>query len=250
VGAGLGFLTAARDADGSGLDETEIRDEISTFLVAGYETTAMALTWSLALLSSYPQARQRVEDEADAMPGDGPGDPDQLPWTTAVVSEAMRLYPPAWTLERTALADDDVCGTTVPAVSMVAVLPYLVHRNPRRMAEPDRLDLASPGLPRPRGLVTLRPADGRGDEVPQAAVSGSGTSGSGGQLPDRDGVLLHRGEPRGRGRSRCTAGIPAAWMSAASGRAASWSRTRRPGWSPGRCGWARRHTPYLGTQVT
>ena len=83
----LGFLTTARDADGSGLDETEIRDEISTFLVAGYETTAMALTWSLALLSSYPQARQRVEDEADAVPGDL----DQLPWTTAVVSEAMRL---------------------------------------------------------------------------------------------------------------------------------------------------------------
>ena len=53
----------------------------------------MALTWSLALLSSYPQARQRAEDEADAMPGDGPADPDKLPWTTAVVSEAMRLYP-------------------------------------------------------------------------------------------------------------------------------------------------------------
>jgi len=61
--------------------------------VAGYETTAMALTWSLALLSAYPQARQRVEDEAGAVPGDGPADPDKLPWTTAVVSEAMRLYP-------------------------------------------------------------------------------------------------------------------------------------------------------------
>lgn len=204
----LGLMTEARDADGGMLSEQEIRDEISTFLVAGYETTAMALTWSLALLSAYPRARQRLEDEADAMPGDGPADPGRLPWTTAVVSEAMRLYPPAWTLERTAVADDDVCGTPVPAGSMVAVLPYLVHRNPAVWPNPSgfdpgrflpgaperhryawipfgggkrgcvgagfarqeavlvlarlcrhyRLDLASPGLPRPRGLVTLRPA--------------------------------------------------------------------------------------------
>jgi cytochrome P450 len=204
----LGLLTTAWDADGGGLSEQEIRDELNTFLVAGYETTAMALTWSLALLSAYPRARQRLEDEADAVLGDGPADPGQLPWTTAVVSEAMRLYPPAWTLERTAVADDDVCGTPVPAGSMVAVLPYLVHRNPAVWPNPSgfdpgrflpgaperhryawipfgggkrgcvgagfarqeavlvlaricrhyQLDLASPGLPRPRGLVTLRPA--------------------------------------------------------------------------------------------
>jgi cytochrome P450 len=126
----LALLAAARDTDGRGLGEQEIRDEISTFMVAGYETTAMALTWSLALLSAYPQARQRLEDEVDAVVGDGPADLDKLPWTSAVVSEAMRLYPPAWTLERAAVADDDVCGTPVPAGSMVAVLPYLIHRNP------------------------------------------------------------------------------------------------------------------------
>ena len=204
----LGLLMAARDSDGSGLSEQEIRDEISTFLVAGHETTAMALTWSLALLSAYPQARRRLEDEVDAVLGDGPADPDKLPWTTAVISEAMRLYPPAWTIERTAVAGDDVCGTPVRAGSMVAVLPYLIHRNPAvwpnpagfdpgrfqpdaperhryawipfgggkrgcigagfarleavlvlaRLCRHYRLDLADPGLPRPRGFVTLRPA--------------------------------------------------------------------------------------------
>jgi cytochrome P450 len=204
----LTLLAAARDADGRALGEREIRDEVSTFLVAGSETTAMALTWSLALLSAYPRARQRLEDEVDAVLGDGPADPDKLPWTSAVVSEAMRLYPPAWTLERTAVADDDVCGTPVPAGSMVAVLPYLIHRNPAvwpnpagfdpdrflspapgrhryawipfgggkrgcigagfarqeavlilaRLCRHYRLDLAGPGLPRPRGFVTLRPA--------------------------------------------------------------------------------------------
>ena len=204
----LSMLSAARDADGRGLDEREIWDEISTFLVAGYETTAMALTWSLALLSAYPQARQRLEDEVDATLGDGPADPDKLPWTSAVVSEAMRLYPPAWTLERTAVADDDVRGTLVPAGSMVAVLPYLIHRNPTvwpnpagfdparflsqaperhryawipfgggkrgcigagfarqeavlvlaRLCRHYQLNLIGPGMPRPRGFVTLRPA--------------------------------------------------------------------------------------------
>lgn len=135
-----GLLAAARDSDGSALSRQEIRDEIATFLVAGHETTAMALTWSLALLSAYPQARQRLEDEVDAVVGDGPADPEKLPWTTAVVSEAMRLYPPAWTLERTALTDDDVCGTPVPAGSMVAVQQYLVHRNPAVWPSPAAFD--------------------------------------------------------------------------------------------------------------
>jgi cytochrome P450 len=145
----LGLLMTARDSDGSGLSEQEIRDEIATFMVAGHETTAMALTWSLALLSAYPRARQRVEDEVDAVLGDGPADPEKLPWTTAVISEAMRLYPPAWTLERTAIADDDVCGTPVPAGSMVAVLPYLIHRNPAVWPNPAGFDPGRflPGAP-------------------------------------------------------------------------------------------------------
>jgi len=109
----LGQLAAARDSDGSALTEREIRDEVSTFLVAGHQTTAMALAWSLALLSAYPQARQRLEEEVHAVLGDGPADPGKLPWTTAVISEATHLYPPAWTLERTAVADDEVRGTPV-----------------------------------------------------------------------------------------------------------------------------------------
>jgi cytochrome P450 len=161
----LGLLTTARDADGSGLNETEIRDEITTFLVAGYETTATALTWSLALLSAYPQARRRLEAEADAIPGDGPADPDQLPWTTAVVSEAMRLYPsgfdPARFLpgapERHRYAwipfgggKRGCIGAGFARQEAVQVLARLCRHY--------RLDLTSPGLPRPRGLVTLRPA--------------------------------------------------------------------------------------------
>jgi cytochrome P450 len=64
----------------------------------------------------------------------------RLPWARAVVSEALRLYPPAWTIERDALAGDDVAGTPVPAGSMVAIPPYLVHRHPGFWPDPAGFD--------------------------------------------------------------------------------------------------------------
>jgi cytochrome P450 len=64
----------------------------------------------------------------------------RLPWAKAVVSEALRLYPPAWTIERDALAADDVVGTPVPAGSMVAIPPYLVHRHPDLWPDPAGFD--------------------------------------------------------------------------------------------------------------
>jgi len=136
-------LLTARAPDGSALTDTEIADEVATFMLAGHETTANALAWSLALLSAYPAARERLEQELAAVLGDR--DPDaadaaDLPWATAVVSEAMRLYPPAWTIERDALADDDVAGTPVPAGSMVAISPYLVHRHPGFWPDPAGFD--------------------------------------------------------------------------------------------------------------
>jgi cytochrome P450 len=139
----LDVLLRARDEDGVPLTDGEICDEVATFMLAGHETTANALAWSLALLSAYPEARDRLEEELDAVLGDR--DPDAadvagLPWATAVVSEALRLYPPAWTIERDALAGDDVAGTPVPAGSMVAISPYLVHRHPRFWPDPAGFD--------------------------------------------------------------------------------------------------------------
>ncbi|MGE5286530.1 MAG: cytochrome P450 [Micromonosporaceae bacterium] len=139
----LDLLMAARDAGGGGLTDAEIRDEVATFMLAGHETTANALAWSLALLSAYPSARERLEEEADSGLGEGEtgaGVIERLPWTQAVVSEAMRLYPPAWTIERDALGDDDVCGVAIPARSTVAVPPYLIHRNPGTWRDPAGFD--------------------------------------------------------------------------------------------------------------
>jgi cytochrome P450 len=141
----LEVLMTARNPDGSPFTDTEIADEISTFMLAGHETTANTLSWSLALLAAYPAARSTLEHEVDSvLSGREPtaADAARLEWTTAVVAEALRLYPPAWTIERDAISDDDVAGVPVPAGSLVAVPPYLVHRNREFWPDPAGFDPA------------------------------------------------------------------------------------------------------------
>src|SRR3954467_4307520 len=110
----LSTLVAARDEDdGTGMTDVEIRDEVMTLLLAGHETTANALTWTLYLLSQHPEARDRLEEEVDVtLSGRQPtaDDEDKLPWTRATIDEAMRLYPPAWMIERDAIDDDEIGG--------------------------------------------------------------------------------------------------------------------------------------------
>jgi cytochrome P450 len=137
----LDLLIVARDEDGSAFTDEEIRDEVTTFMLAGHETTAVALAWSFALLSAYPAARDRLEDEVDALTDEPSGaDLDKLPWTQAVVSEAMRIYPPAWTVERDAVDADEIDGVRIPPGSTVAVPPYLVHRHPGTWSNPEGFD--------------------------------------------------------------------------------------------------------------
>lgn len=139
----LDVLLTARHDDGSPLAEEEIAAEVTTFLLAGHETSANTLSWAFALLSAFPQARQRLEDEVGTVLGGrepAAADLPKLPWATAVISEAMRLYPPAWTIERDAVADDDVAGVPVPKGSLVAVPPYLVHRHPEFWPDPAGFD--------------------------------------------------------------------------------------------------------------
>jgi cytochrome P450 len=149
----LDTLLTARREDGSPFTDTEIGDELATFMLAGHETSAVTLAWSLALLSAYPAARDRLEQEVDTvLAGRAPeaADVDRLPWTTAVIAETMRLYPPAWTIERDAIGDDNVAGVPVPAGSTIAVPPYLIHRNPEFWPDPAGFDPARflpPGEP-------------------------------------------------------------------------------------------------------
>lgn len=127
----LGLLLAA------GLPQQQVRDELVTFVVAGHETVASALTWTLHLLARHPQAQQRLHAELDAVLG-APGgqrepgwdDLGALRWTRAVLEESLRLYPPAWVITRTALAEDEVAGVRVPAGTLVIVCTWALHRHP------------------------------------------------------------------------------------------------------------------------
>jgi cytochrome P450 len=130
---------------GGGLADDEIAAEVATFMLAGHETTGNTLSWSLALLSAFPSARAQLEAEVDSVLGGRvpeAADAARLPWTAALVNEAMRLYPPAWTVERTALADDVVAGTPVPAGSQVTIGTYLVHHHPAYWPDPAGFDPA------------------------------------------------------------------------------------------------------------
>jgi cytochrome P450 len=150
----LGRLMASTTGDSAG--DRAVRDESMTFLLAGHETTASALTWTFALLSRHLGIRERVNAELDAVLGGRPptqADLSALPLLAAVVKESLRLFPPAWTIERQAAAADTIGGYDIPAGSTVILSPYLTHRHPEFWDEPEdfRPDRwLEPGARRPR----------------------------------------------------------------------------------------------------
>ncbi|MGC1212595.1 MAG: cytochrome P450 [Micromonospora sp.] len=120
-----------------------MRDELVTLLLAGHETTASTLSWTFHLLDEHPQVWQRVHEEATEVLGDRLPvyeDLHRLRYTSMVIEEVMRLYPPVWMLSRLAQADDLVGGYHVPAGTDVLVCPYTLHRHPAFWEEPDRFD--------------------------------------------------------------------------------------------------------------
>jgi len=141
----LSMLIAARDAegDGGGMSDRQLRDEIVTLLMAGHETTANALTWTWFLLSRNPHVEAELHAELDrVLGGRRPevSDLPQLTYTRSVLAESMRLYPPAWILERFALQEFEAGGYTIRRGSIVLASQYLVHRDPRWWPEPERFD--------------------------------------------------------------------------------------------------------------
>ncbi len=141
----LGLLLSARDteADGSAMDDREVRDHMATFFLAGHETTATALAWAWYLLSQDAAVQAKLWAEIDSvLPGRDPdwGDIEKLPYTRMVIEEAMRLYPPAHSTSRVALKDDHAMGIDIPKGTAVIVSPWLMHRHRRYWAEPDRFN--------------------------------------------------------------------------------------------------------------
>jgi cytochrome P450 len=137
------LLEAADPETGKGLSDLEVRANIVTFIGAGHETTANALSWTLYLLSQAPSVRERVEAEVDQVAGDGPLDPEgvgRLVYTRAVIDEAIRLYPPVPFMSRAAIREDRIGSLKIPARSVVAIVPWVLHRHRKLWEEPDAFD--------------------------------------------------------------------------------------------------------------
>jgi unspecific monooxygenase len=138
------LLRAARDPEtGRGFSHAELRDQVSTMIVAGHETTALTLFWSLYLLASVPAAQERLAKEVSAVeitPETAGQILPRLAYTRAVVSEALRLYPPAFVMVREAISDDSYAGIAIPAGSQVLIAPWVLHRHRRLWPEPDAFD--------------------------------------------------------------------------------------------------------------
>jgi cytochrome P450 len=125
------------------IGQVRLRDELVTLLLAGHETTASTLSWSLYLIDRHPEVRERLRDEAIAVLSDRLPtyeDLHQLRYTTMVVEEVMRLYPPVWILPRKAVGSDEVGGYDVPPGADILICPYTLHRHPRFWDAPERFD--------------------------------------------------------------------------------------------------------------
>jgi cytochrome P450 len=139
----LAMLLSARDEEtGEHMTDRQLRDEAMTILLAGHETTALALSWTYFLLSEQPDVDRRLAQESCRVIEGRPGlaDTERLTYTRMVFQEALRLYPPAWGFSRVALADDHIAGYPLPARSLVYIIPFVLHRRPHLWPDPERFD--------------------------------------------------------------------------------------------------------------
>jgi cytochrome P450 len=139
----LQTLMDARYSDGKGMSDELILSESMQLLVAGHETSSNALSWLFYLLSSRPDCLEKVRREFDSVLGDAPityADVPKFEFTTQVIMEALRLYPPFWMVDRMAVADDRVGDLAIPRGSMVIVYVYGAHHAPRYWQNPENFD--------------------------------------------------------------------------------------------------------------
>lgn len=140
----LSMLLSARDDEtGAGMTDRQLRDEVLTMLLAGHETTSLALAWTYYLLSQHPDVERAIADEVDRVIGDGPpgfAHLERLTCTRWTIEEPLRLYPPAWAFSRQALGDDEIGGYRIPKGSVVLLVPFVIHRRPKLWPDPEQFD--------------------------------------------------------------------------------------------------------------
>lgn len=139
----LSMLMLAQDEDGNGMTDKQLRDEAMTIVLAGHETTANALTWTLYLLSQNPDIYEQLQTEIDTVLSSRPAtmaDLRDLPYAEKVIKESMRLLPPVWSLGRQARQDTELGGYAIPKYSTAIIPIWSVHRDARWYPNPQRFD--------------------------------------------------------------------------------------------------------------
>jgi cytochrome P450 len=136
----LSMLLHAQDEDGSRMTDRQLRDEAITLFLAGHETTAITLSWTWWLLAQYPQVEAKLHAELDAqLAGRAPAMEDlpRLPYLDRVLTESLRLYPPAWGMARMAVEDAEIGGYRIPKGAGISLAQWVVHRDPRWFENPE-----------------------------------------------------------------------------------------------------------------
>jgi cytochrome P450 len=150
----LSMLLHAQDEDGSGMTDEQLRDEAVTFFFAGHETTAVALSWTWYLLTLHPEVEARLTAELGAVLGGrapGVADLPRLAYTERVVREAMRLYPPVWSIARQAVEPVEIGGYRLAAGTEAILAQWVVQRDPRLFPDPESFDPDRWAAEPPRG---------------------------------------------------------------------------------------------------
>ena len=137
------LMRASDDETGTGMTSRQLRDEATTLVIAGSETTGNAIAWACYLLATHPQAQERLQAEVDEVLAGADASYETLaalPYTRAVITEALRLYSPVWILPRRAVADVELDGYLLRVGSRIMFSPYALNRDARLHHDPDRFD--------------------------------------------------------------------------------------------------------------
>ncbi|MCY1031451.1 cytochrome P450 [Corallococcus sp. BB11-1] len=137
----LTMLLEARDTQGVAMTDTELRDELVSLLIGGYESTAVVLTWMMYEVARRPEVEQRARGELATVLGGRPLTAEglqSLHYTRALVEEALRFHPPAWNFMRRALNTDEIGGYTLAPDTKVLISPYILHRHPGFWTDPEQ----------------------------------------------------------------------------------------------------------------
>jgi cytochrome P450 len=139
------MLKVVDSETGQGMSDQQLRDEVITLFFAGFETTARTLTWGWYLLGKHPEILEKLRAEADSVLGNGDrlpvkSDLERLTYARMVVDETLRIYPPTAVVARQNIEADEIGGYKIPAMSLVTLSPYVVHRYPEYWANPEHFD--------------------------------------------------------------------------------------------------------------